>query len=86
MYFNLQTCFVQFCKQMDVHVDKNLKKGIEESWQMTMKSLITSHFVQLDLRMQYIEKLKTKACVFFCPKSSVIGDRVDIKLHYIELD
>ena len=30
------------------HVDKNLKKkGIEDSWQMTMKSLNTSSFVQL---------------------------------------
>ena len=31
----------------DVHVDKNLQKGIEESWQMTMKSLNSSPFVQL---------------------------------------
>ena len=27
---------------LDVHVDKHLKKGTEELWQMTMKSLITS--------------------------------------------
>ena len=31
----------------DVHVDKNFKKGTEESWQMTMKILISSIFVQL---------------------------------------
>ena len=28
---------------LDVQVNKNLKKGIEESWPMTMKSLITVH-------------------------------------------
>ena len=28
---------------LDVHVDKILKKGIKESWQMTMKSFITVH-------------------------------------------
>ena len=30
--------------------------------------------------------LKTKACIFLCAKSYVIGDKVDIKLHYIELN
>ena len=49
---------------LDVHVDKNLKKGIEESWQIMIKNQV---------------------CVFLCAKSSVIGDKVDIKLHYIEL-
>ena len=63
------------------------KKGIEESWQMTMKSLITSPFVQLWLEDAVHRRwLKTKACVFLCAKSSVIGDKVDIKLHYIELN
>ena len=71
----------------DVHVDKIFKKGTEESWQMTMKSLITSPFVQLWLEDAVHRRwLKTKACVFLCAKSSVIGDKVDIKLHYIELN
>ena len=30
--------------------------------------------------------LKTKACVFLCAMSPVIGYKVDIKLHYIELN
>ena len=37
-------------ESQDDHVDKILKKGTEESWQMTMKSLITYL-----LRMQYME-------------------------------
>ena len=31
----------------DVHVDKNFNKGTKESWQMTMKILYSSIFVQL---------------------------------------
>ena len=56
---------------------------------MTMKSLITSPFVQLwleDAVHTTVHSLKTKACVFSCAKSSVICDKVDIKLHYIELN
>ena len=35
--------------------------------------------------MQYILRrwLSTKACAFLCAKSSVIGDKVDIKFMYI---
>jgi hypothetical protein len=29
--------------------------------------------------------IKNQVCVFLCAKSSVIGDKIDIKLHYIEL-
>ena len=55
---------------------------------MTMKSLITSLFGQLWLEDAVHRRwLKTRACVFLCAMSSVIiGDEVDIKLHYIELN
>ena len=62
----------------DVHVDKTLQKGKEESWQMTMKILITSPFVQL-----WLENAVHRRWILFA-KSSVIGDKVAIKLHYIE--
>ena len=58
------------------------KKSIEESWQMTMKSIITSPFVLLWLEDAVNRRwLKTEACVFLCSKSSAIGDKVYIKLH-----
>ena len=50
-----------------VHVDKKFKKGTEESWQMTMKILISSIFVQLLLEDAIHKRwLKNKACVFMC--------------------
>ena len=52
-----------------VHVDKNFKETLEESWQMTMKNLIILHFLfNSEFWLEhslYRRWLKTKACVFF---------------------
>ena len=46
------------------------KNSTEQLWQSTMKSLITSTFVQLWLENAvHIPWLKTKVCVFLCAKS-----------------
>ena len=50
-----------------------------------MKSPITSSFVQILQEGAVHRRLKTKICLFLCVKSSVIGYKVDIKLHFIEL-
>ena len=54
---------------------------------MTIESLIILPLVQLWLE-DAVNRiwLKAKACVFLCAKTFVIGDKVDLKLHYIELE